>query len=582
MLKKIHQLFSHHYHTKYHGIYRHAKQLFVFDLILLGSTIILLGSGIFFLLWKPGIVDLIDVSISLNNKRIRSGDNVQLTAEYTNRSKMTLVSPTLAIHLPKGFVVDREKTPENIFSKNSVFKLSDIEPGGKGQVVVNGRFWSAPDQDEKIIGVLSYNTPGSKNIEQKLTSFLAHLPESVLKDSLTIATTTFPKQKISFNYTLTNNSDIELKDIDLNIDPANVTILNTPNNLNNFSLKPGEKKEIKGEIVASDKPGKESITIESELPANNTNITQTKSIGTFNIILPQIESKAKILPHGNYAEPGDTIPVEISWKNNSQFNLSEMRLKINFTPGVVDVKKLAKDNNFIAKDNSVVIDKTMRTALSNGNPGSGDTFTLNIPLLSSFSLARSEKIALTIEPVIEAETSNVSGQIFEQSGENARIPLATETSLKTEVRYFTAEGDQIGRGPLPPKVSEATKYWVFIHLNNTTNPLINNSFEASLAPGVSFTGKQSVTIGDPLRMENGKLVWSYSEIPANSQVGLYFEVSVTPNIAQLGKNISLIRDFTFNSEDSFVGKKFNLSNGGLSNILGSSDRGSRMGSKVVE
>jgi hypothetical protein len=111
---------------------------------------------------------------------------------------------------------------------------------------------------------------------------------------------------------------------------------------------------------------------------------------------------------------------------------------------------------------------------------------------------------------------------------------------------------------------------------------INNSFEASLSSGVSFTGKQSVTIGDPLRIENGKVIWNFPEIPANSQVGLYFEVSVTPNPSQIGRNISLIRDFSFDSEDSYVGKKFNLNGNGLSNILSASDRGSRMGSKVVE
>jgi hypothetical protein len=582
MFKKIHQLFKHHYHTRYHGVYRHAKQLFIFDLALLGTTIVLLGSGIFFLLWKPGIVDLIDVTLSLNNKRIKSGDIVQLTAEYTNRSKITLLSPTLAIHLPKGFVVDRDKTPEDVFSKNSIFKLSNIEPGGKGKVVINGRFWSEPDQDEKIIGVLSYNTEGRKDIEQKLTSFLAHLPESILKDTLTVATTTFPKQKIPFTYSLINNGDIELKNISINIDPENTLTSNGQNDFKNFNLKPGEQKNIKGEIISHDKQGKQTIVIESQVEANDSRIAQTKSTGLFNVILPQINSTAKILPHGAFAEPADTIPVEISWKNNSQFYLSEMRLKINFTPGVVDVQKLAKDSGFQAKDNYVLIDKTMRTALSNGNPGGQDTFTLNIPLLNNFLLGRSEKTSLSIEPVMEAQTAEISGQVFEQPGDTSRIPLATEASLKTEVRYFTAEGDQIGRGPLPPKVGEPTKYWIFVHLVNTTNALINNSFEASLSSGVSFTGKQSVTIGDPLRIENGKVIWNFPEIPANSQVGLYFEVSVTPNPSQIGRNISLIRDFSFDSEDSYVGKKFNLNGNGLSNILSASDRGSRMGSKVVE
>ncbi len=70
-----------HYHKRYHGVYQHAKKLFAFDLALLAFAFLMLGSSIFFFFWKPGLTGLIDVSISLGNERIKSGDEVRPTVD---------------------------------------------------------------------------------------------------------------------------------------------------------------------------------------------------------------------------------------------------------------------------------------------------------------------------------------------------------------------------------------------------------------------------------------------------------------------------------------------------------------------
>ena len=45
-------------------------------------------------------------------------------------------------------------------------------------------------------------------------------------------------------------------------------------------------------------------------------------------------------------------------------------------------------------------------------------------------------------------------------------------------------------------------------------------------------------------------------IPANSQVGIYFEVAVTPTSAQLDQNIKLTNSTQFSATDNFVNKNF--------------------------
>jgi hypothetical protein len=171
---------------------------------------------------------------------------------------------------------------------------------------------------------------------------------------------------------------------------------------------------------------------------------------------------------------------------------------------------------------------------------------------------------------------------FNQEGTSISFALPTDLTLQTQVRYFTAEGDQLGRGPLPPEVGTATKYWVFVELFNTINPVDNARLTITLSPGVTYGGKQSVTLGPPLTSSGNSLTWQFPEIPASTKTGWYFEVTVTPTESSVGKNLSLIQNISLSTTDAVVNKEFTLSSGALNNVLKTNDRGARSGSRVVQ
>jgi hypothetical protein len=249
---------------------------------------------------------------------------------------------------------------------------------------------------------------------------------------------------------------------------------------------------------------------------------------------------------------------------------------------VVDWKKTARENGAKAETNGIFFDSNSRTQLSNGNPGSSDTFPVKIYLLPSFDLPDLEKANLEIYPIVKGQASQAPDQQFSQNGSSARITLATEANFNIETRYYTPEGDQLGRGPLPPQVGKTTKYWIFVKITNTTNALVSATFNTSLPVGVEFTGKQSTSIGPQLDYNNANktISWKYNTLPANSQTGLYFEVSVTPSASQVGQNILLVNSSQFSATDEFTNKKFNFSQSSLNNILKSDDSGQKFGAKV--
>jgi len=585
MHTRIYKFFHNIYHSRYHGIYRHAKKLFAFDLALLGLAAVMLITGIFFFFWKPGITDLIDLSISLGNGRIKSGDPVKITVDYTNRSKYQLNNIALALRLPDGFIVDRKQTPENIFAADSTFtSVKELKSGAKGQAQIYGWFWGEPNKEQRITASMTYEPASLNRQEQKLAVFSAMLPESILQTRLSVPTTSYPNVPLKFTYTLTNTGSQTITGINLSNNWPGGDIMQEKDT-QNISLPPNGIKVINGQITIPGKSGKYSLQITPQILINNHLIPQTPSEQKINTYSPDLISIAELTTNSLYAEPGQIIPVKINWENKGDFKLQDLHLHLaTVLPKIVDWAKTAKENNAKTDQNGLVVDAISKTSLSDGNPGASGSFTINLYLLSSFDLSQTENAYLELVPTMEAGMSGISAQNFTQEGTRVRLPLATDLNLSAEARYYTAEGDQLGRGPLPPQAGKTTKYWVFINVSNAGNAVDNASFSAILPSGVELTGKQSVSIGPELKYDPAtrKIAWSYDSLPAYSQTGIYFEVSVTPDSSQIGKNITLADSIIFSATDDFTNKVFNLTSPPVTNILNKNDRGHLSGSQVAQ
>ncbi len=586
MSNQIFNWFHRHYHTRYHGIYRHARKLFVFDLILLTAALFMLGAGLFFLLWKPSLTDLIDLKLTLGIERIKSGELMAMGITYQNRTKFNLRNSVLSVQLPNGFEVDRTKTPEAEFSNQSTFDIGVIKPGAKGEKTIWGYFWTEIGAEEKITSLLTYLPDERTSREQKMSALLVTLPESILKTEVTAPANALPGQEVPVSIAVTNQSDRTISLVDIAVrdqNPKSYFKIKEP--MEGLSFAPGETKTFSGNFILPTQSGKFNLTVETSITVKSVyNFVQTRTVAPIEIAsLPNFNLKAS-WKTPDYLEGGSEIPVVISWKNSGQKELKNSRLRLEFKPtGVVDLKTVARDNNLIIDGNDLVADKTNRTALSNIKPGSEDAISLKITLLSKFNAGDVENAQLEVKPVLEGELPEVTGQKASIEGTVANAPLATELTWSAQTRYFTPDGDQLGRGPLPPVVGEPTKYWIFARITNTTNAARDAVFTAMVAPGVQFTGKQSVTIGEPVKFDDKTrtVSWNQHSLPANSVTGLYFELSISPTPQQIGQSINLIKSPRFTAADDWTGKTFSLDASDLTNILPPDDQGSGMEYRVL-
>jgi hypothetical protein len=125
------------------------------------------------------------------------------------------------------------------------------------------------------------------------------------------------------------------------------------------------------------------------------------------------------------------------------------------------------------------------------------------------------------------------------------------------VRYTTLAGDQIGVGPLPPRVGETTTYWIVWTIGPGSFTARQVSLAATLGPQVRATGAFSTSIPSAFSTDGKNITWNVTELAlASAQtVTVAFEVSLTPTRDMRGKAAVLLNGGTATAIDTQTGAR---------------------------
>ncbi|MBI4138650.1 hypothetical protein HY479_00675 [Candidatus Uhrbacteria bacterium] len=120
--------------------------------------------------------------------------------------------------------------------------------------------------------------------------------------------------------------------------------------------------------------------------------------------------------------------------------------------------------------------------------------------------------------------------------------LSTPFPFAAAGRYYAETGDQVGVGPLPPRVGETTSYWIVWSVGPTDADLRDLTIEAPLLNGVRATGKFASDVPGNFSSDDGRARWS---VPSVSRSGdtpttFAFEIEYAPTAAHRGKVVQLV------------------------------------------
>lgn len=211
----------------------------------------------------------------------------------------------------------------------------------------------------------------------------------------------------------------------------------------------------------------------------------------------------------------------------------------------------------------------------------GEAFMLTPPTgAESITVPAGALASYTITPELILAEDAAGTPLARLIGSPFILPVAGELRLAASARYFTPEGDQIGRGPLPPRVGATTKYWVTWDARSILRDANRVVVRAPLPPGVEWTGRVMSTAGvEPTFDASSRTVtWAIGNI--ERLLSTSFELAVTPTAGQTGSFAALLGETKTQGVDN-LGTEIVASASAVTTELRNDDRVSGKG-RVIE
>ncbi len=562
-------LFLDPFRARYERHYRENKWHLVFDLVLVAIVLILVGLN--FKFWLPGFLapaEAVSLEIKINPTPTISGNKITYSIDYFNKTKTTLKGVNLTVRLPSGLTPE-EFLPNSFDPKTNTLEIGDLEPGANGEVKITGRILNAIGDSQKIIILLNYQDQnGRTNQEIAASSYLVQT--SALEANLDLPSSVSNHSQFKANLKIKNNSTADFDQVKLTLAwPKEINILESdlpastqPREWLFSKIRGGETKNFSLSGLVSSSEIKD-LTFETDLAlvAGDHDLIQDKKIQTIKLVFSNLALGLADDRNGNPINPGNLIIYKLSFKNNESYNLRNLTLALKPEGEFIDWKDLEK--NYQVKDNEIIWDQNNLSQLGNLKSGEGGQLSVSLKLLPSINITTIKEGGFTLKSIALANYVNPeTGQMVYSSSDPNEIKINSSLTLKASALYYTKEGDQLGLGPIPPTVGKTTKYWLFLQINNTINPVDQVEISAHLPAGVELTGRNNVTEGNNLEFQSDtrQIKWTLDKIRAYlpdfyPAPEARIEIAITPTELDRGRIINLLDQIKISGTDDFTGAK---------------------------
>jgi hypothetical protein len=567
------------YKNQYHLKFAHARKLFLFDMSLVGLLGVVGAAMIFWSVYNPTVTDLVYLTVTPSESRILSGEYGTYEIEYYNESEVKLSEVQLQVELPSGFILDQTRPIDNFDRENNIFTLGSVESGEKNTVSISGWIFGTPHVEDRLHAILSYQQDGKQRREERRSPHIVFLRGSLIDTQIEVSTSVVEGTRLPVVVVIKNTGDDPV--LDISVPLAGFTPLGVLENIKTtrgvvrdgvwtFSgLARGESVSLSADMVVNRSIGSSTVRVPltPALALNGRVIPQTTVEKEIRIVRPEA-SVAVSWDEGVVAsKPGESPRLNISIRNTGTSALENGVVEIPFANSMVNMGELARVNRGTIAGNTLVLSHTSYEPLRLLEVGESRTISVLVPIQAVPDGGTNLTLAPTVR--FRAHAVGIGEAGVDVSRSVDAILVGTGLTLSGEVRYYTNEGDQLGRGPLPPEVGKETKYAAMYTIRNTTSNVSDGVLTLHLPSSVVWTGKTSVTHGQaPTFDTSGRVVrWNIGTIPAHGTAGIYMELGVTPGDSYQGEFLTIVSRAELSVFDTYLGYTLTRTVGGLDNSL---------------
>jgi hypothetical protein len=516
-------------HEKY---YKGSRFHLIADIILAVLVLGLLATLIYLKTWQPQPEFSLDTK-SLN-PIITSGSINVFEIKY--QAKEVLNQASISIIFPDNFILNKVE-PESMFNPTTnTFYLGDLKPNSNGKVKVSGYVFGAVNESQNIISTLSCQSCGDS---QRLNSLIYKIEASSLKTEINIPEIIYEGLEFGSLISLKNNSDYNLENIELVLDLNNLELVNSDHLFGGDkivveSIPAGQTETINLYLKAeAEGPGHLGVmsyfVLSDQKPALQTAVAKDFNAAPFKL-------KVNIETDSEAINAGEEIVLKAELENQEGQEINNLEVSIDS-----------------ANSNFIILEQTPTNPVIISNLADQEKTSLEFKIkLARRGLEKNQAVPIKLKTSYNKGEEKLNYEFY-----SPVIKINTNLNIKSDAYYYSAEGDQLGIGPLPPTVGMPTSYWVFWELNNFGNKLENFSLSATLPTSVSWNNEKSVPEGKVLYSELGKrVVWNLSELSEDeTKYKIGFKITVTPGLEDLNKTMKLLEDVTYSATDIFTGQE---------------------------
>ncbi|HBP00465.1 MAG: hypothetical protein UU48_C0011G0033 [Candidatus Uhrbacteria bacterium GW2011_GWF2_41_16] len=535
--------FVHHFHRRYHEKYPFARFIFAFDLLLIGCVFgLAVMTALLFFFQPMKLAQKLSMQIEVTPTEIVSGDPITFIIRYTNGTGERLENVFLNLDLPETFIPFPKK------SKNtSNISIGILEPGNSGIVKIQGVIYASIKEPQTVTSQMTFTYGKAHRLGEKKSTYTIILPHSSLILETKMPEQLMTGQKFTGKIQYQNKGVLSTPEILVTPEwPKGFRFISSSSPLQNDSWKLSSlKTEEKGEIefigILEQDTQETTFRFQPFFVFDTTNYLQE----TVTIHIPVTKPSLGIT-HSvdiNSVRSGGTLKAVVQYKNTGDIPINHLTIS------------LESSSPFVSKNPSVFIDHL--------DPKQTEKISLAMPLLSQIQQEETttyEQFTIVTQPKMTYEIGETQTQKITAFGPSVSTPLTTGVIIDSFGRYTSDQGDQLGRGPLPPVIGEETKYWIFWNIKNTTNTLHNVTLIGHLPENVRFTGKQTVSEGNAISYDSSTrtILWQATQVdptfpPDAKMISMAFEIGLTPNESQIGNILPLLSDIQLTAIDNWTG-----------------------------
>lgn len=540
------------YKTRYEKKFKKPLTIFLIDagLVLLGA--LAATAAIYFVFFYKTFEPTKLTFTILPNEPVSGGEIIIKASVQNNLADM--ISADLSLHLPKSISIKSSSVPFD--HQTNILHFDSIDPGGAALALLHADLSGAVGQKQKISGVLSYTNTATNDKGKTSASGNFNISRSLLTIAFELPSQMIVGQNFSGKIRYTNKGNKDAENLYLTVNWPDGFILNSADiatkdgRLALGTIKANSEGTFGWNGTLTNTVSGTNFSAELDAKSGGEYVEQATTSGGTNVLDPKITLSVS---GKNVGRPGELIPYSLEYKNDGDLTLTNVSFALISEDGIV-AEKINLSETTLA-------------------PGDKFTSTANVRLPQTLpgALATKNNPALGFGFVIKGKlgTDNVT-----ISSPKWSVKIASTLGISATARYYSAEGDQLGRGPLPPLVGKTTKYWVFFNVTNTTNNVDNVSVTGTLPANISYTGKATVSAGDPIIFDPGTrtVTWNAGSVApfpgsATDAVGAGFEVALTPTANQTGTYPALLSNIKINGSDSFTALELNANAADLNTKL---------------